>query len=225
MIRPENAPATLRRKLAAQVPQKMLRDLGNRLRFGAGAPLSDECIFVAPRAVRFVYRSDPKAQAPGFQRRHSGLVRGGDWDLSRAPLPETRAERVIRAHFEGGQSWEETGVVDYHLEKIAEKGISEGARNRAEIMARYEDLDRVYEEAQRTGRLRPRSELPGHLRREHGGIYFHIARDGEPLRAGGGRHRFAIARLLGLAHVPAQLGVIHPEALRAGLMARLRKPE
>ncbi|WP_370203945.1 hypothetical protein [Salipiger bermudensis] len=227
MILPDHPtlhPRNLRRTLQARVPQKALRDLWTRLRFGPGAPLSDECIFVRPGDVRHVYAPDKSASAPVFKRRHSGLVRGGDWDLSREPLPETRAMRVVRDHFVHGMSWAETGIVDYHLAIIAKKGVSEGLRSTEDIMARYETFDRVFEEAQRTGRLRTRRELPGYFRREHEGIYFHIARDGEPLRGGVGRHRFAIASILGLASVPAQLGVIHPEALRAGHLERLRRP-
>ncbi|MGR3493681.1 hypothetical protein [Citreimonas sp.] len=217
-------PINLPRALAARVPHKALRDRWNRLRFGPGAPLSDECIFVPPLEVRYVYKARGTSDAPSFQRRHSGLVAGGDWDLSRAPIPDLRATRVVYDHFVRGLSWEETGIYDYHLAHIAKKGISEGARSREEVVARYEALDRVYEEAQRTGRLRPRRDLPARFRREHGGIFIHVARDGEPLRSGGGRHRFAIARILGLATVPAQLGVIHPEAVRAGHLDRLRRP-
>lgn len=223
MPHPDQPRTTLGRRLAAGVPQKVLRDVWNRARFGPGAPRSDERIYVAPCDVRYIHVTDGTVGKSMFRRRHSGMVRGGDWDLSRAPLPETRAARVIHDHFVRGMSWAETGIVDYHLEKIAEKGISEGARTLEEIMARYEDLDRVYEEAQRTGRLRPRSELPGHLRREYDGIYVHIARDGEVLRSGGGRNRFAIARVLKLPKIPAQLGIIHPEAVRAGVLTRLRQ--
>lgn len=223
MPHPDQPKTILGRKLAAGVPQKVLRDGWNILRFGRDAPLSDERIYVSPCDVRFAHKTEGDGAAPMYRRRQSGMVVGGDWDLARAPLPETRAARVIHDHFVRGQSWAETGIVDYHLERIAAKGISEGARNLEEIMARYEDLDRAYEEAQRTGRLRPRSELPGHLRREYDGIFFHIARDGEPLRTGGGRNRFAIARVLKLPKIPAQLGIIHPEAVRAGVLKRLRQ--
>jgi hypothetical protein len=215
-------PRNLPRTIAARVPHKALRDRLNRLRFGSSAPLSDECIFVAPLDVRHVYVADRNSAAPTFKRRHSGLVLGGDWDRSRSPLPEIRATRAIHDRFVRGMSWAETGVLDYHLAIISKKGVSEGLRTSQDVLARYEALDRVYEEALRTGRLRPRRELPAHFRREHGGIFFHIARDGEPLRSGGGRHRFAIARILGLGNVPAQLGVIHPDAVRAGHLERLR---
>ncbi|ETX27037.1 hypothetical protein [Roseivivax isoporae] len=206
------------------MPHKVLRDHVNKWRFGPGAPLSDECIYVSPLDVRHVYVEDRGAAAPVFKRRHSGVVVAGDWDLSRAPLPETRAARVIHDHFVRGLSWAETGIVDYHLAIIAEKGVSEGLRTSRDVHARYETLDRVYEEALRTGRLRSQRELPEHFRREHGGIFVHVGRDGAALRSGGGRHRFAIARILKLARVPAQLGVIHPDAVRAGHLERLRRP-
>ncbi|GAA4223409.1 hypothetical protein GCM10022290_24480 [Sagittula marina] len=220
MPHPDQPKTRLGRQLAAGVPQKVVRDVWNRFRYGPGAPLSDERIYISPCDIKFAHRAVDRA----YRRRESGMVVAGDWDQSREPLPETRAARVIHDHFVKGMSWAETGIVDYHLGKIAEKGISEGARTLEEIMARYEDLDRVYEDAQKTGTLRPRSELPGHLRREYEGIFFHIARDGEPLRTGGGRNRFAIARVLKLPKIPAQLGIIHPEAVRAGYLEQLRRP-
>lgn len=218
-------PRNLPRTLAARVPQKALRDQWYRLRYGPGAPLSDECIFVSPRDVKYIYLSRRDGGAPPFKRRHSGAVIGGDWDLSRGPLPENLASRAIHDRFVRGMSWAETGILDYHFAGISEKGVSEGMRTREEVMARYENLDRVYEDAARTGRLRRRHELPEYFRREHDAILFHIARDGEPLRTRGGRHRFAIARILGFAKVPAQLGVIHPDALRAGYLERFRRPD
>ncbi|MGY9048450.1 MAG: hypothetical protein ACKVKF_15675, partial [Rhodobacterales bacterium] len=118
----------LPRTLAARVPHKVLRDRWNRLRFGPSAPLSDECIFVSPLDVRHIYLARRNSAASTFKRRHSGLVIGGDWDQSRSPLPETRATRAIYDRFVRGMSWAETGVLDYHLAIISEKGISEGAR-------------------------------------------------------------------------------------------------
>ncbi|SFC06704.1 hypothetical protein [Tropicimonas isoalkanivorans] len=217
--------ANLPRTIEAKVPLKVVRDLKNRAMYGRDAPQSDECVFVDPDAVRFAYSSRRNAEAPVFRRSHSGLVKGGDWDLSVTPLKNGTKEIACIAHFRDGVPWEETGIYDYLMADIHRKGTADGMRSLAELEERYADLDQLYAETRELGRFRRRHELDSYFRREHGAIYIHIARDGTPLKAGGGVHRLIIARILGLRRVPAQLGVIHAEAVKAGLMDRLRHPD
>ena len=81
----------------------------------------------------------------------------------------------------------------------------------------------MYEEVKRTGLLLPHGGF-NRTRREHGGVLIHISRDGTPLRYGGGAHRFAIAYILDIEKAPAQLGVIHLDAAKSGVMKELRRP-
>ena len=220
---PPLQPWNFGRSLKTHVPLKAGRDVLNRLRFGSGAPLSDEAIFVDPGAVDAYYRADPKRGAPVFRRRHSGLVRGGDWDLSVAPIPETDKIEFCRRRFLDGLSWEETGAIDRAMAGIAAKGSYDGLRSRAEVLERYAAIDRLYEQASREGRMRLREELPARFRREFGGIYIHVTREGRPVKAGGGVHRLAVAQILRLPEIPVQLGVIHRAAFEAGHLERLRR--
>lgn len=213
---------SLSKAISAGVPRKVLRDVTNRLRFGAGAPQSDELIWVRPSDVTDWYKVDPQNGAPRFRRRHSGMVAGGDWDLSRKPLGNHLKLDSIRAHFERGVPWEDTKLFDWMLSQIAEKGQIDTCRSREDLIARYDRLDRIYDEAKRSGTLKPHGSV-NDTRREHGGILVHVARDGTPLRDGGGMHRFAIALVLGLEKIPAQLGVIHPGAVKSGLLTELRQ--
>lgn len=208
--------------IAAGLPGKVVRDVTNRLRFGPDAPQSDELIWIRPRDVTHFYRAAPSNGAPKFRRRHSGLVARGDWDMSRKPIGSQIKLDSIRDHFEHGVPWHETDLFDWMLKQIDEKGRIDGCHTREDLIARYEALDRIYEEAKRTGTLRPHGSV-NQTRGEHGGILVHIARDGTPLRDGGGMHRFAIAYILGLEKIPAQLGVIHANAVKAGVMQELRK--
>ena len=43
------------------------------------------------------------------------------------------------------------------------------------------------------------------------------------MRASGGMHRFAIAKILDLPEMPAQLGAVHREAVRRNLLPPLRR--
>jgi len=212
-LQPRNFPRTLR----THVPLKAGRDALNRLRFGANAPRTDEPIF--PDPAQITHRATGR---PQFRRRHSGLVTSGDWDLSTVPIDPSAKMTACRRHFLDGLTWEETGILDLGLREIATHGQFDGARTLTQLRARYAGLDRLYDQVQREGRMRLRAELPSYFRREFGGLFVHITRTGDVIQAGGGIHRLAIAQIIGLAEMPAQLGVIHPDALATGHLARLR---
>ncbi|MAU45540.1 MAG: hypothetical protein CMP09_12095 [Yangia sp.] len=214
-------PANWVRDIRAQVPRKALRDLWNQLRYGAEAPRSDECIYLDPCDITDSY--DRRLTGRALRRNHSGMVLGGDWDTHRSRFDETIKSVSARMHYEDGLPWEETPLFDRMLREVAEGKRPDGCNSREDVEHRYEALDRIFEETARRGRLLTQAELPDYFRREHGGILVHIDRDGRPLRASGGMHRLAIAQILKLPEIPAQLGVVHADALRKGLLPPLRQ--
>ena len=214
----------VRRAIEAQVPQKALRDLTNRLRFGADAPQSDERLYADPRAIVTRYHPDLKAGAPKFRRNQSGQVLAGNWDLSTRPVEDNLKLQSCRMHFEDGVDWHDTPLIQRMKQQIEAGEVPDECKTLEEIEMRYSRLDRIFEQTRDSGRLKPREETPDSYRREHGGILVHVARDGTMLRAGGGSHRFAVAWILGLPEIPVQLGVIHREAVRRGFLKTLRLP-
>ena len=209
------------RAIEAQRPRKFLRDLLNRLRFGAEGPLSDMAVF--PDPVRgtegFFWPGGPK-----LRRHSSGLVLEGDWDLNRSPVQEGFKFTSCHMHWVEGADWEETPVFRDLMAKLERGEAPDGCRSVEEVKERYSRLDRIFAETRQRGRLLRMHELPdAYYRREHGATFVHLARDGTCLRSGGGNHRFAIARILELPEIPAQLGVVHPLAIREGHLARLRR--
>ena len=151
---PPLKPGNFLRALEAKVPQKFVRDILNRLRFRDQAPLSDAALFVPLQDVHAAYAPDPGKGAPEFRRRHSGLVRGGDWDLSIKPLEDSFKHIACRLHFLEGKPWEDTGVYERHLQNIAKRGESDGCRTLEDLKRRYAGIDRLYEEVSRSRRLR-----------------------------------------------------------------------
>ncbi|SLN47401.1 hypothetical protein ROJ8625_02310 [Roseivivax jejudonensis] len=212
----------IRRMIEAGVPRKALRDLGNLVRYGRGRPLSDECIWIDPRLASERY-SRPET-GPAYRRRHSGVVADGDWDLSRAPIESGVKIRACRSHFVDGLSWEDTGIVEVMMRRIERHGIFDGCRSRDDVLARYQDIDRMFDEVSRNRRIDPVSKRAERFRREHGGVLVHIDRNGLPMLAGNGNHRMAIARILGLERIPAQLGALHRTAFDNGILQELRRP-
>lgn len=210
----------LHRAIEAQVPRKVCRDIVNRIRFGAAAPLSDMTIYGVPREITEFYA--PGGGYPRLRRQQSGMVLGGDWDLRRTDVEGNIKMISCRMRWEGGADWRDTPIFQRMLDEIAAGEAPDDCKSPEDVAARYVALDRVFAQTRERGRLLTRSELPGHFRREHGGVLLHVARDGTLLRAGGGQHRFAIAKILDLPEMPAQLGVVHRDALRSGVLDRLR---
>jgi hypothetical protein len=77
----------------------------------------------------------------------------------------------------------------------------------------YSALDRIFEQVREEGRLRTRMEIDPGSFREDGGIAISIDEAGRLLHSGNGHHRLAIALVLGLSRIPAQLHVIDPAAI------------
>lgn len=211
-----------RRSIKAQVPQKLLRDLLNRARYGDLAPVSDECLMLNPADIRLRYRPDPSHGAPLFRRRNSGLVTGGDWDLSTAPIGHGPKYEACRARFIDGADWEETALFDRFRLELAMGKTPDGCKDIQDLRTRYAALDALWAEVTATGQLRTQPELPAYFRREHGGIYVLFDRNADPIRASGGMHRFAIAQLAKLPRIPVQVGVVHKTAVVSGAFAKLR---
>ncbi|WP_348541098.1 hypothetical protein [Thalassococcus arenae] len=197
----------------------MVRDLYNRVRFGDLAPLSDAAIFVDAETV--VDRYDHDRAGRRFRRQDSGAVIGGDWDQFRSDVEADTKLVSCRMRYEGGAEWADTPVYQRMLAEIARGHDPDGCATETALQARYAELDRIFEETRKRGRLLRASETPQAYRREHGGIFLHVARDGTCLRGGGGAHRFAIAKILRLTAMPAQIGVVHPQAVVDGQVARL----
>ncbi|MCJ7872514.1 hypothetical protein [Phaeobacter sp. J2-8] len=220
---PPLRPTNIFRSLEAKVPRKFARDMANRMRFGTHAPLSDEPLFVPLADVHATYVPNPAQGAPKFRRQYSGHVEGGDWDLSITPLVDSAKYLACRAHFVDGVAWQDTGLFERHLKIIAKNGQSDECRTLDDLKRRYDRIDALFETVKRAGQLRPRSTLPDRFRREHGGIFVHIDRNGRAIRSGGGEHRFAIARILNLPEIPVQPGVVHLDAVARGHLQRLRQ--
>lgn len=191
------------------------RDLGNLLRYGKNAPKLFQRIWVSPEHV--------DRRLSGYPEWSSAEVVDGEWDLMAVPLVSHHKIISAYAHWRDGLSWHETGVVERILEGIEIYGSSDGCKNPEDIELRLASLDRLFESIRSAGRLKTRKEIYGRWSfRERGGIRVNIARDGQPIFGGSGYHRLAISRILGLKRIPAQIGVVHPEAIHLWKLGYLR---
>lgn len=185
--------------------RSLYRDARNLVRHGTAAPRWGELIWVDPETVNTFVSS--------HNRSYTGQVIGGDWDLAAEPLEEHEKFVACSEHWSEGTPWEETGIIDLIVEEIEQHGSKDGCTTRDEVVARYQQLDQIFEQVRAEKRLRTRRELDPDAYREVGGIYIHIDRHNLPVFGNGGCHRLAIAQVLGLDIIPAQVGVVHEGAL------------
>ena len=178
----------------------------NKIKYGKNAPLFGELIYINPKEHQTYF--------PATRRSVSGKVQGGDWDLE----PRDAIENIPRYRFctmrwEKNIPWVDTGVYEYMLREIERKGSVDGCYNLDDIIIRYEKLDELFEHIKKTRKLKTQKELNSSAFNEEGGILFHIDRDNRLIFGAGGMHRFSMAKILRLERIPAQVGLLHPEAL------------
>lgn len=191
------------------------RDIPNLWRYGKHAPLWAQRIWISPCAV--------KRAVFGYRNGCSGEVLSG-WDAELADLARLPKIRASISHWGEGKSWAQTGVYDYLEALIAEHGKYDGCKTRRELEARYRRIDLTFEQVCKERRLKTRREVTGRTAfREVGGIRIHIGRGCEPVFAGGGHHRLAMAQILALPSIPSQIGVVHPSVITEW-KATLRRP-
>jgi hypothetical protein len=189
-------------------------DLQQVVRYGSAAPRWAQRIWIDPRRCTRATADLDRG------RRMSGQVHGGQWTL--VPVETIAKVRMAEEHWRTGASWEAVGAVDHAVANLARDGDRDGVHTLEDVRRRFRYLDGVFDQVRREGWLRTRAELPGRSIREHGGVYMHVGADGAPVFGNGGCHRLAMARVLDLVEIPAQLGALHPDALPT--WRRLRSP-
>lgn len=181
--------------------------LNNKLKYGKNGPEFGELIYINPQNHKSIL------QLGG--RINTSRVIGGDWDLGDTTSFENHPKFIAcKLRWMENVSWEETGIYDYMLKLIQENGPVDGVHNLKEIILRYKKLDEVFKEVKRTRKFKTQKELNPNNFNEYGGLFFHIDRNNNPIFGGGGLHRLSMAKILKLEIIPAQLGVVHSEAIK-----------
>ncbi len=183
------------------------RDLYNRAKYGSEAPVSCQKISVDPSTITHHLVGD------NISRSDSGSVLGGDWDLNQREIEKSPKYRICHERFVNGKSWEEAGAYRLMMDLVKKKPGEDGCSTIDDIIKRYEHVDILYHHIAEEKKLMSRSEMnPGNFR-ESNGVYVHIDREGQIVFGNGGWHRLILSKILGLQHIPAQLGVVHENAV------------
>lgn len=160
---------------------------------------------------------------------HLGSVHSGDWDRTRDVeyLDDSykykynlyRDERFcdsvffesMRDHFVHGVPWEDTEFVNRCLSHAAAGRPTWHHQTTEEgILERCEKVDKLYEDIQEKGYLSQREQDNDLFKQALDEVCVDIARDGTFLFVNG-RHRLAIAKILGLDRIPVNVLVRHED--------------
>ena len=151
---------------------------------------------------------------PKLRRKHTpGEVVGGDWDLKTVDFDGSIHYRGFREHFVDGRPWQDTVLYRDAVNRPPGK-YWHGCRTEREVFAALREFDATFESVAKHGYLTQRELSPRRRRYsrltppELGEIIVHIARDGSYL-FDDGRHRLAIAKVLGVERVPVLVVLRH----------------
>ena len=188
-------------------------DHNNKQKYGGGAPLFCERIWVNPLDCKMAMIFEP----PVFNYMLSGQVIEDQWPPKqvRQVIPVLELQKVQHCidrwcnHLE----WHLTGAYDFLKESIDKFGQYDRCSTFKEVEERYRKLDLIFAQVKKEGRLRPSQEIDPAIFRERRGIFVHIGPGNELYVGGGGIHRFAIAYILSLPVMPAKIGYVHRSAI------------
>jgi len=163
-------------------------------------------IWIDPSKIEFVCE-------PGGKKGRlltCGEVAGGDWDKAISSFDSLDVYRALKNRIEEQWAWDETQFYSRVLMEIDKGNYLWGCKNREELNGRCASIDRLYETINGSG-YKTKEELSNDAEDpfwDHDEVIVHIDRDGR-LLFGDGRHRLAIAKILGLQSIPAKVGRRH----------------
>jgi hypothetical protein len=149
-------------------------------------------------------------------QRDKGTVQSGDWDTSDYRFADLDVARAITQRVSQGVDWRKTDLYARLLKEVETKGTSGwNIGSVADLDARMSYLDKLIESMRTQGYLLNHAvRLDGERKGvdgdpEYGSeITVNIGRDGQYLFQDG-RHRLAIAKVLGIPRVPVRVLVRH----------------
>lgn len=181
-------------------------------------PSPDMVLWVNPVRIQMHtnFRRDGAATEPRnavFGNDVSGnSVLDGDWDIGGIQFVELEAYKAIRQRIEAAFPWRDTQYFKESLADIKAGRTLWGCRSPDELDVRFSYIDQLIDSIRTHGVLPPAQVTKMHdpSGRQSDEVEVNIGRNGEFLFQDG-RHRLAIAQILGLHRIPVRVRVRHVE--------------
>ena len=191
---------------------------------GDSQPDPETIFYIDP--ARIVYHTNyllggkniPSKDRVFDMRRDRGKTRGGSWDISQIAFKDLDVARALRQRIEEQREWQDTEFYSTLANNLRmEKTCGWNIQSRTDLDARCRYLDHLIESVRRNGYLQSHAVA---LEGEDKGLEGHpiygsevsvnIGRDGQYLFQDG-RHRLAIAQILGIRRIPVKVLVRHKQ--------------
>ena len=116
-------------------------------------------------------------------------------------LELTPKNKAMEEHFVGGVSWDKTGIIEevLYLRSVKARDNRLTVPTRSEVIRRYEELDKVYEDIR----------LNGYDEKKGSPINVAIGSDNEVYFCGNGWHRLWICQHLNVSSIPCRIIARH----------------
>ena len=160
---------------------------------------------------------------PGrFQWQDLGKIEKGNWDMNDERFEDLPVVRALRQRFEDGIDWENVEFVQQVIAQVEHGNVIwRGCSNEQEVWNACTRVDRLYERIQSNGyrskqslveqgEAHPDKYTKGDGFNRYDEVVVDIGRDGQFLFVDG-RHRLAIAKILGLEEIPVRISARHTE--------------
>jgi 2-polyprenyl-3-methyl-5-hydroxy-6-metoxy-1,4-benzoquinol methylase len=141
----------------------------------------------------------------------TGKIVGGNWDLNTMPFEDLDVYRALKARFINGIEWENTSFYKTLLYRIKLGKKPFNISDNKGLVKRLNYIDHLYDEIKKNGYKTQQEFLDDSSSlRIMDEVTVRIARDGELLFEDG-RHRLAIAKILGLPEIPVRVTWRHKD--------------
>lgn len=142
-----------------------------------------------------------------------GVVKAGDWDLKRIEWEDFEAWKAFKHRYLHKGEWAETGWYKSLLNEIQSgTRFVYNCHNKMDLGRHFKETDALYERIKKNGyQMQSERSTEKIISLEfEDEISVHIDRNGHYL-FGDGRHRYFIAKLIGLKRVPVKIARRHAE--------------
>jgi hypothetical protein len=134
--------------------------------------------------------------------RELGKIVGGDWDLNTMPFEDLNIFQSFNERFRHNVSWENTSYYDSIVAELTQGRNPWGIKDKSGLLNRLHMLDGLFDDIQKYGYVSQREiQHDDFALKNLDEVAVHISRDGEFLFSDG-RHRLAIAQILGVPQIP-----------------------
>jgi len=177
-------------------------------------------IWIDPHHIIYVTGRGPN---PGqFQWQDIGKIQGGEWDQCEERVEDLPVVFALRQRFNDNKDWEEIDFIRHILDQIEQGNIIwRGCSSEGDVWEACERVDELYESIRDQGYLcqrelverneiSPDKYVTGDGFNRYDEVVVDIGRDGEFLFVDG-RHRLAIARVLGIDRIPVRISARHTQ--------------